>query len=58
MHGSQTFEDYFEELNDFTETRCTLLSVKPWRRTTKIHEVGFDFDGLAERWSIYAHSVA
>jgi 3-dehydroquinate dehydratase-2 len=58
IYGSQTFEDYFEELKKvFPETELHYFqSNHEGKLLDKIHEVGFDFDGIVLNAGAFTHT--
>ena len=58
IYGSQTFEDYFEELKKvFPETELHYFqSNHEGELLDKIHEVGFDFDGIVLNAGAFTHT--
>jgi 3-dehydroquinate dehydratase-2 len=58
IYGSQTFEEYFEELKKvFPETELHYFqSNHEGKLLDKIHEVGFDFDGIVLNAGAFTHT--
>lgn len=58
VYGKQSFEDYFEELkNVFPETELHYFqSNHEGELLDKIHEVGFDFDGIVLNAGAFTHT--
>jgi 3-dehydroquinate dehydratase-2 len=58
IYGSQTFEDYFEELKKvFPETKLHYFqSNHEGELLDKIHEVGFVFDGIVLNAGAFTHT--
>ncbi len=58
VYGNQTFEDYFQELKKrFTsiELHCYQSNVEG-EIINKLHEMGFDFDGIIINAGAYTHT--
>jgi 3-dehydroquinate dehydratase-2 len=58
IYGSQTFEEYFEELKKvFPKTELHYFqSNHEGKLLDKIHEVGFDFDGIVLNAGAFTHT--